>query len=185
MAAAKIKTMLGACAAALAMGAATQACADVTWYVEGVFDDGGTLSGHFTINVYGWLLNDYELTTTDGSEMPGFVYTKNTSYYQNGTFYLHAQPGYQGDLHLTFANPLGVSALYNPMKVGDGGQSYECQDSWNCYIPKGDKIRYFASGRASTSEAALPEPSTWGLMILGFGAAGGALRATRRRERAA
>lgn len=177
----KIKSLLGACAGAVALlGAATPASADVTWFVTGVFDDGGKLSGHFTINVYGYLVDDYELVTTSGSDVPGFTYTKDTSYYQNGVFYVHAQPGYKGDLHLTFENALDTGLLLNPMKVGDKGQSWECQDDWSCYVPSGDKLRYFASGRASTDRALVPEPATWSLMLMGFGALGGALRARRR-----
>lgn len=174
------KTMMAACAAVALAGAPGVANGDVTWFVTGIFDDGGTLSGHFTINVYGYLMNDYKLVTTSGSEVPGFTYTKDTSYWQNGTFYAHFQPGYKGDLHLTFENNLGVASLLNPMKVGANGESYECQDNWNCYQEVGDKLRYFASGRASTDKGLVPEPATWGLMLLGFGAVGGALRTRRR-----
>ena len=35
------------------------------------------------------------------------------------------------------------------------------------------------SGNLNLSTVAVPEPATWGMMILGFGLAGGALRRSR------
>ena len=48
--------------------------ADVTWLVNGTFDDGGMVFGQFTINVYGYLENNYNLLTTAGGTLPGFDY---------------------------------------------------------------------------------------------------------------
>jgi hypothetical protein len=46
-----------ACAVAAAcIALAGTAKANVTWVVNGVFDDGETVSGQFTIDVYGYLL---------------------------------------------------------------------------------------------------------------------------------
>lgn len=162
-------------AAALAVGLATvPAKADVTWYVTGTFNDGGTLTGQFTLNVYGFLLNDFSFTTTAGSALPGFTYNSSTSYYSNGTFFTDAQPGYFGDLHLTFANDLNVGSLNNPLVGGAPGPSWECASSWSCYVPEGGTTRYIASGYASTDviSGAVPEPATWALMIFAFAALG-------------
>src|SRR5208282_4125921 len=92
--------------AAACIALAGTAKANVTWVVNGAFDDGGTVSGHFTIDVYGYLLNNFNLLTTAGGTLPGFDYTASDSYYSNGAFYVDAQPGYQQDLHLTFADNL-------------------------------------------------------------------------------
>ena len=40
----------------------------------------------------------------------------------------------------------------------------------------------FAFGRVRYDVSAVPEPATWGMMIIGFGAVGSLLRASRRRE---
>lgn len=37
----------------------------------------------------------------------------------------------------------------------------------------------------TTATAAVPEPATWGMMVIGFGLAGGAMRTSRRRQKAA
>jgi hypothetical protein len=171
-----------ACAVAL-MGAAalpTAANADVTWFVSGDFDDGGTLSGWFTVNVYGYLSN-FDLKTTagtaansDGALLPGFEYTPENSYYSTGVvapFYIDAQPQWQSDLHLNFANTLSHPS-YNV--INGGSQSFECNGSYSCFLTVDTKTRYLTSGFAQ-----VPEPATWGLMILGFGAAGAMLRRAR------
>jgi hypothetical protein len=144
--------------------------ADIKWIVNGVFTDEATVSGYFDINVYG-NLDGYNLVTTAGA-LPGYDYTPADSYYSNGTFYVDAQPGYQQDLHLAFADSLSVPVANNPIIGGDPGPSYECQGSFSCYVPSGGETRYISQGAAE----AVPEPATWALMISGFGLAGFALR---------
>jgi hypothetical protein len=176
----KITSILTAAALATVAitGLASASKADVQWTVSGTFDDGGSLSGQFTINVYGYLENNFSLTTTSGSLLPGFVYNSSDSYYSNGIFYVDFQPGYTADLHLLFTNSLLVASKNNPIIGGAGGPSYECQGSYSCYLPSGGDTRYFTSGAAS----AVPELSTWAMMLLGFAGLGfaGYYRANRR-----
>jgi hypothetical protein len=149
--------------------APTSAKADVVWTVSGTFEDGATLSGTFTINSYGYLENNFSFTTTAAGLFPGFTYNSSDSYYSNGTFYVDAQPQYSADLHLDFLKSLTVASANNPLVVG--GVSYECQGSFSCYIPdvsRGGDIRVLESGFAS----AVPEASSWALLILGFFAVG-------------
>ena len=84
-------------------------------------------------------------------------------------FYVDAQPSYQGDLHLTFADNLNVPVSNNPLVGGFGGPSWECAGSYSCYVPEGGLTRYIASGSATGS---VPELSSWGMMALGFAALG-------------
>jgi len=151
-----------AAAMMLLLNTATTAKADVVWTVSGTFDDGTTLTGSFTTNVYGFLEDNYSLTTQSEGAFTGFTYNSSDSYFSNGTFYVDFQPGYEQDLHLVFADSLSVPNLNNPL-VG-GGPSYECQGSFSCYIPAGGPIRYIDAGFAS----AVPEPATWAMMLLGF-----------------
>ena len=76
-----------ACAiTAACIALAGTAKADVTWVVNGTFDDGGPVSGHFSIDAYGFLDSNFNLLTTAGGTLPGFDYTAADSYYSNGIF---------------------------------------------------------------------------------------------------
>src|SRR4051812_46989053 len=74
--------------------------ADIIWSVDGTFQDGGTVSGTFTINVYGYV-SGYDLTTTAAGLFNGFHYLPSNSYLNNGALYVDFEPGYFGALHLT------------------------------------------------------------------------------------
>ena len=171
------KLFVAAAFAALAIPAVAQA-ADITWNVSGTFNDGGTLTGSFNINQYGYL-DGYDLTTSGGS-MPGIGYTPANSYFANGNFYFDAQPGYQGDLHLEFLNSLSVASANNPILGGNPGPSFECQGSYSCFDQQGGTTRFLAEGAASA--AGVPEPAVWAMMFLGFFGMGSAIRAINRKK---
>jgi hypothetical protein len=158
------RTAFAAVSSVLFACAGSAAKADVHWVInDAVFNDGTTLTGDFFINVYGYL-DGYDLTTVSKDPFVGFNYTPSDSYFANGAFYIDAQPGYQGDLHITFADNLSVGVFNNPIIGGSPGPSYECQGSYSCYVPLGGDVRYIASGVAT----AVPEPATWAVMLLGF-----------------
>jgi PEP-CTERM motif len=148
---------------------ASAAKADVHWVIDNaIFDDGTTLNGYFNINVYGFL-DGYDLKTLANGPFVAVDYTPSNSFFSNGTFYVDAQPGYQGDLHIEFANNLGVPESSNAIVGGDPpGVSYECQGSFSCSNLDGGATRFIASGVAS----AVPEPATWTMMLLGFAGLG-------------
>ncbi|SDJ65090.1 PEP-CTERM protein-sorting domain-containing protein [Bradyrhizobium lablabi] len=148
----------------LSLGSPTSAKADVVWSINASFEDGGSLSGNFTINVYGYL-SDWDLTTQTIGPFGGFEYKPGNSYISNGAFYADFQPGYVRDLHLAFTTDLGVASADNPIVGGSPGPSYECVGSYSCYVPLGGTTRYLTEGVAV---AAVPEPSTWTMLILGF-----------------
>ncbi len=167
----------GATVAALALTLAGAAQADTSWHVTGTFNDGSTLVGDFTLNQYGFLANDFSLTTD------AQTYIAGNSYYSNGNFYVDFQPGYVQDLHLAFLNDLTSGASSpDPLIVGIGGPSYECQGSYSCFIgnpDNGGSYRWLVDGSAVSGGGAVPEPATWALMIAGFGLAGTILRRRR------
>ena len=188
----------GLCAVAatalLGAAGAASAATPVTWNVTGVFNDGGALSGTFTMNEYDFLLNDFSLTTTAGSLEPGFTYTKATSYFSNTNptyaptpIYIDFAPQYFADLHIQFANDLGVAAPTDLIIGGYQGPSFECQNSWSCPNPGsvGYAVRYLVSGQATLAGAVVPEPASWAVMMLGLGGIGAALRTRRRHQTAA
>jgi hypothetical protein len=176
-----------AVAAALAGAAApTIASADVLWTVNGTFDDGGALTGTFEVDQYGYLI-DAALTTSawtvDDITRPAFTYTLINSFIATGVdldnYYVDFQPGYQADLHVQFTDPLKAPEADNVIIGGEQGPSYECKDSFSCFVPAYGPTRYL-DGFASSRGTAVPEPAAWALMIVGFGMAGGLLRARRR-----
>lgn len=141
-----------------------EARADILWTVDGTFTDGTTVTGTFSINQYGFLDNNFSLTTHANGAFAGFTYTASDSYYSNGTFYVDAQPGYQQDLHLQFLDALTALNPNNPIVGGNPGPSYECIDSFSCFNQTGGTIRYIESGFA----AAVPEASTWLMFLIGM-----------------
>ena len=100
------------------------------------------------------------------------------------------------NLLLTFASGGTLSGSYTPLtNTFIGGNSYTFEGrtyslvefSWRRYlgnavseyvaVPGGDGNDYSGNIRIDSALAAgVPEPATWGLMILGFGMVGGAMR---------
>ena len=140
----------------------------ITWDVSGTFDDGGTFSGSFSLNVYGYL-TQADITTTGGSTLPGTTYNISTiGTYSN--IILTTPPadgidllvGYNQVLQIVFQNSLEIPGT-DSIVVGVGGPSFEC-NSISCPPGGTDGVdtRYIASGVATT-----PLPSTWTMLIAG------------------
>jgi len=176
--------VLSLCTASFGLALLSPAKADVVWTVNGTFQDGTTLTGTFQINVYGYLDKNYSLTTQANGAFSGFTYTSSNSYFQNGSFYVDFQPGYKQDLHLAFLNSLLTPSPDNPILSAASpatGPSYECINSYSCFDLGGGTVRYLGTGFAS----AVPEASTWAMMLLGFAGVGLiAYRRPRRLQRA-
>lgn len=71
---------------------------------------------------------------------------------------------------------LGIDQIIDPATAVERGFSYGATDAIK--KQRGQLSGSFAGGFAT---AAVPEPATWALMLLGFGAVGAALRRDRRR----
>jgi len=143
------------------------------WTLHDVtFDDGGSATGRFTINSKSGRVTGFDMTTTAGSAFGGLHYTSAG----DGVLYDIAGPnsfafvaGSSGYINLVFVDPVktvGVDAL----AFGDY-TSYECN---NCSL-----LRQVTGGFATV--VAVPEPATWGLLVVGFGLVG---IAARRRDSA-
>jgi hypothetical protein len=153
--------------AAASIFATSAAVADVHWVVAGTFDDGTTLSGYFNIDTYGYL-GTYDLTTRAGPVLAASIYENDST--AQGVSSVDFQPTYTQDLHLDFANPIGVAAPSDPLLI----TSYECVNSYGCAGASGGDRRYLVSGFASA-----PEPAAWALMLVGVAGLGLSLRARR------
>src|SRR6185312_13754292 len=141
----------------------TCAKADVMYIVNGSFDDGTTLTGSLLVNQYGFL-SDWDLKTTNGT-VGAYEYTPATTFTSDcdgiciffGNRIGSART--DGGLQLTFANPLGSAGL-DPIIGGAGGPSWQ-NLSFTALAPP---IRFIEDGVA----AAVPEASTWAMLLLGF-----------------
>ena len=77
-----LSTKPAGCLVAVAVGGAVAAFSapsqalPTTWTLQNaVFDDGGTATGKFTLNVYGYLSEPAHIETTGGSLLGGHTYT--------------------------------------------------------------------------------------------------------------
>ena len=170
-----------------AIGHSQEAKADVVYVLSGVtFDDGGTATGSFTINTSGYL-ESYNITTTLGSTISGYSYTSPAP--NAGQIVPNSPPAsgilvfpnvdpYEAQLELKFQNPFGSPGV-DPILTGPSptGPSFECTGSFSCYLtgqtsagggPLYGPTRFVTEGFAT----AVPEASTWAMMILGFLAVG-------------
>jgi hypothetical protein len=151
-----------------------------TWLVTGTFNDGGTLSGYFTIGPYGYLNSPTNLTTTAGDPatlyLPGQTYSLPPASSSiipgsppaSGVYF--SQPSYIDNLQLVFLNPLvGPPGTVDLLNL-DRTLSYECYSSYagpcNGLSSQNDPVagRYFISAEA----VAAPLPSTWMMLLGGF-----------------
>jgi hypothetical protein len=109
-----------------------------------------------SIDTYNTLAFHYADGTSELPVMSGSWVAANTITQSNG----NQQSGNtNGRLTLTFSKPI------DSVTLGSSSNAFEISD-------------------VAGIRAAVPEPATWGLMILGFGAAGSALRARRRQAAA-
>jgi hypothetical protein len=143
-----------------------------------VFDGlGGTLTGTFTTNDAITQVTAIDLTSSSNGKFQGYTYndiaTLDSQRIPNSFRLSISLPsGNTDQLQLTFLKPLTTA----------GGTllsafSFEHQD----FQGSGNRV---LSGTVSlaTVAAAVPEPSAWMLMILGFGGAGVMLRNERRKR---
>ena len=176
------RKLLLSAATAVAVTASTAANAlPLTWYFSGAFDDGGTISGQFIINEYGYIGAPSTLTLTDGTVLNGVTYSKpgSPSSIEPNTppaFGVEFFSGnYDRTLRLIFQNSLEIAGT-NPLNLID---SYECF-AWVCPgtgLPNDNaNTRFFTEGYASTAvgaagetplPAALPLFAS-GVALLGF-----------------
>jgi PEP-CTERM motif len=130
-----------------------------------MFDDGGTVSGEFALNVSGYLTNPTLIVTTPGSVLGGASYSLAGPFFKLPTevgFTLPSPPAphsYEAGLDLVFAFPLGSMEI-DPIVSGCEYTAYSCAGS--------------AFREVVTGYAVVPEPASLLLLgggLLAFGAA--------------
>ena len=166
----KFSTLLvSVVAASLTTSAAC--AAPVIWNLNSVsFADGGTASGSFTYDADIDQYSAWTIAVAGGTTaaLPAYTYTSASGFqgiHSASAIDFVAIPVVRY-LRLTFASPLtnagGTTALI-------AGTAFECD---NCTIR-----RNIVAGSVTTAvPGAVPEPTSWALMLMGFGATGYALR---------
>jgi hypothetical protein len=106
--------------------------------------------------------------------------SSNVAITQNGIFDLSYSAPFQ-----VFSNGrYRIDSYLRATVNGSGTSNFGNSASFNFRLPEGVSI---ASGSgvllSSTNTAAVPEPATWAMMLLGFGFVGGVMRNAKRRQR--
>src|SRR5450755_237600 len=141
----------------------------INWTLNSVhFTDGGTASGTFSTDSITGAVTAFDITTTPGQFIStGFEYDAATSLLGAGlgtnSFSLTQVASPNRALELSFFNPL-TSPGVDTLVFGD---SNECGSN-SCGSFR-TPIDGFAVGSAVS---AVPEPSTWAMLILGFAGVG-------------
>jgi hypothetical protein len=175
--------------AGLSMAGFSPARADTIVTLEGVtFADGGTASGYFELNVYGYF-EFADITTTPGTSMadapmPGSTYStagagvNNSVPFDSGFFFNSTVDAFS--LVLTAENPVTAGG-FDPLILGSGSTSslagsYEActENPTTC-----DGLTYLDGRLVTAGTLYAPEPAT--LSLLGMG---GLMLSVIRRKRA-
>jgi hypothetical protein len=165
-------------AAGLSLAGSSAARADTIVTLEGVtFADGGTASGYFELNSYGYLefadITTSSGTTADNVAIPGFTYitsgalVNNSVPFDSGFYFNSTVDAFS--LALTADNPVTDGGL-DPLVLGAGspgsftGSVEDCQQNASaCGGPT-----YLDGRLVSAGSLYVPEPTTLSLLGMGF-----------------
>lgn len=177
------KILLASISLACMTAAVPANAATLNWTLSGVtFDDGGTASGTFSTDSNTGGVLSFNVSTTAGSiQTSGFTYNSSTSYlfadnfFSSNSFILVSN-AFDRFVNFRFVNALTAGGTNALVPGAPTSGSWECSNCGN--------IREVTGGFATTL-GAVPEPTTWGLLVLGFGAIGAGMRSRRRTVRIA
>lgn len=168
--------------------------------INGTFNSGSTTAGvQFTSStdrLNGNANGQADVSATDGL-LNNLTFALTGGYtFATATFNLFPLPGNQNNeatsVIITYLDPL--LGTYGSVTIntngnnflgisGDAGERFVSVTFTGNPITDGiQDMRQLRLGGVAAPTTPLPEPGTWGLMILGFGAAGVAMRRTRRRK---
>jgi hypothetical protein len=161
------KVFFKAALAAAAVFAPASASATIIFNVNGTFQGGGTLTGTFSTNDARTVLEAVNLTST------AFGTTTFTSVASASVSIL---PQF---MQFNLSSPLRqLNIIFSPTLSATGGTiaagSYEAQGNL------GNFRNLSGTVTAASAAAAVPEPATWAMMLLGFGAIGVGMRSRKR-----
>jgi len=156
--------------------ASTAQATPILWNLNDVqFKDGGVATGWFTFDASTNDITDFSIRVSGGDTGTFAPLTYSTS---NSSAYKALWKGYQdyvfflkGSTRLiSFATSVALTDAGNPTDLVNAPFSAEC---YNCAPYR----TYASPGRLIA--AAVPEPASWALFIVGFGLVGAAVRRHR------
>ena len=129
------------------------------------FSDGGSVSGNFLINQYGYFSGPLTLTTTSVPGFAGYTYTQSDQTSINSPFdtvITVSRSDYSGYIELVFGSSLQTNGFDSLIP----SLSYECHGFEQLDGTCGGAARFFATNSAggSSSGALVPEPATLSLL---------------------
>jgi len=138
----------------------SEASANILYTFSGAtFSDGGTLTGTFTTNDADTALLGFDVTTTQGTSLPGFHYTSGSANSSSTSLpfilVLNTPPADNDILQVTFSN---LTAAGSPITIDPFG-SFEQHLGVHRDIVAGSVI-------------AVPEPSMYGMLAAGLALSG-------------
>lgn len=159
--------LIGGLALAAAAALPGQGQAAVTYRFE-VFDLDGASTGHFQFTTPTFITGDVSvpIDQMDSCSAPAGLTCKTSGFYSDST------PFIGGEGYDIVGRGLTWSTTY--YYFADGALSQP--GVYHAQVFLNDDAVLTVSG------SAIPEPTTWAMLILGFGVAGGALRYGRRRS---
>lgn len=138
----------------------------LTWYAQGTYGDGGTLTGSFVFDADTASYSNIALVTTAGTDLAGYTYTviTNGSALIFGALQTAGAPVGSHFIQLEF-----VSALTNAggtVSLSATVVNFEATCSVAVSCGASFPGRFITSGSVSTTPSAVPEPGTAALVPL-------------------
>ncbi len=159
--------------------AASAAPAEVRWYVDATFTDGGTVKGYFDLGSTDYYAQDVHLQTSANGVFSGFDFggpTDIAAGLPDHSTIIVIGPTYSSDILVLYAeNTLDVAGPNELLST-----SVECVDYYTCPTSPEIGVRFLDGSSPLSLTAPGPEPATWALMLVGVGAVGFSLRLRRR-----
>lgn len=163
------KALIAALTAGTAMALAVPAHAAVIFNLDNVtLVDGGTLTGTFTTSDDLSRLLDFSITSSANSGWPYGNFPGVTYNFGDAT-----SIDYTSARGFRAMFGTGYLDIYSALPISPTGSTALAQTTAETFEKQ---TRYLTGGSISAVAAAVPEPATWALMILGFGLVGAAMR---------
>ena len=153
----------------------------IVWTLEGVvFDDGGTATGTFATDSTTGAVTSFNIVTTAGTALGGAAYNSSSYLAFNNYFPYPNTFAIAADnilalpfINFGFSNPLtsaGTNTLLVDINLPVEQVAFECGNN-DCGADDA-VVRFATEGSAIGVVEAIPEPSTWAMLIIGFAGIG-------------
>ena len=138
----------------------------LTWYAQGTFGDGGTLTGSFVYDANTDSYSNIALVTTAGTDLAGYTYgvLTNGGALTFGVLQTAGAPVGSHFIQLEFVSALTNAGGTVSLSASNFNFEATCSVAVSCGISFPG--RFISSGSVSTTPSAVPEPATTALVPL-------------------